>query len=158
MRVRIASAGGSEIENEVKFRRLLDREISSHPPASSLQYPADYQQVRRRAARSHLAHGDHYQPLLDGRTLSEEANGLNGTCQRLLANGPGVADGEMANWLAPIADFDANCADVGKENARTRFAAFTIRAGVLTTTGDGSVCAARSHCGTTFGSSVRGHA
>ena len=46
-----------------------------------------------------------------------------------------LADGETANWMSPVEEFDANFADVAREDANTRLGAFAIRAGVLTTTG-----------------------
>src|SRR6266404_2354218 len=46
-----------------------------------------------------------------------------------------LADGETANWMATIKEFDENFADVARDDAGTRLGAFSVRAGVLTTTG-----------------------
>jgi hypothetical protein len=48
-----------------------------------------------------------------------------------------LADGETANWMAPLKEFDENFADVARDDVGTCLGALSVRAGVLTTTGVG---------------------
>jgi hypothetical protein len=46
-----------------------------------------------------------------------------------------LPDGETANWMTELSQFDREFADVATEDARTRFGAWNIRAGIVTSTG-----------------------